>query len=134
MKKCALLVRKCKSETSDLDMSVSTLRETMHFMVISLRIFYRISRRSVYERWPKKKQDLSETRFILRIEYQISVRRNYSDFYQIYYYYIISERNALLAILNFSELKSLANNAKVRFLLMFLLIRYHTNNNSVNHQ
>ena len=63
----------------------------------SLCIFYRLSQRSVYERWPKKKQDLSKTRTILRIEYQILVRRNYSDFYQIYYNYIISKRDALLA-------------------------------------
>ena len=31
--------------------------------------------------------------------------------------YIISKQDALLAIYNFSELKSLANNAKIRYLL-----------------
>ena len=63
MKKCALLVRKCKSKTLDLNMSVSTLRETMHFYVYST-VYLRYRYMSV----PKKKQDLSETRFILRNE------------------------------------------------------------------
>ena len=37
--------------------------------------------------------------------------------------YIMSEWDVLLAIHNFSELKSLADNAKIRSLLKFLLIR-----------
>ena len=36
----------------------------------------------------------------------------------------MSRRDVLLAIHNFSELKSLANNAKIKSLLKFLLIRY----------
>ena len=39
--------------------------------------------------------------------------------------YIMSKQDALLAIHNFSELKSLANNGKIRSSLKFLLIRYH---------
>ena len=36
----------------------------------------------------------------------------------------MSKRDVLLAILNFSELKDLANNAKMRSSLKFLLVRY----------
>ena len=38
--------------------------------------------------------------------------------------HIVSKRNVLLAIHNFSELKSLAKNAKIRFWLKFLIIQY----------
>ena len=38
----------------------------------------------------------------------------------------MSKGDVLLAIHNFSELKSLANNAKIRSLLKFLLIQYLT--------
>ena len=39
----------------------------------------------------------------------------------------MSKRDVLLAILNSSELKNLANNAKIRSSLKFLLIRYSYN-------
>ena len=41
--------------------------------------------------------------------------------------YIISKRDVTLVMNNFSELKSLANNAKIGSLLKFLLIRYTVN-------
>ena len=37
--------------------------------------------------------------------------------------YIMSKQDVMLAIHNLSNLKSLANNAKIRFSLKFLLIR-----------
>ena len=37
---------------------------------------------------------------------------------------MVSKRNVLLAIHNFSELKSLANDVKIRSSLKFLLVRY----------
>ena len=51
-------------------------------------------------------------------------RRNFNDFWWL----IISKRGVLLAIHNYIKLhvKSLANNAKVRSSLKFLLIRYST--------
>ena len=57
--------------------------------------------------------------FILKIEYQIlAIFDNYII------KYIMSKQDLLLEILNFSELKSLANNAKIRSWLKFLLIQY----------
>ena len=54
------------------------------------------------------------------MEYQIS-----ENFDNYIINYIISMRDVLLAINNFSKLKSLANNAKIRSSLKFLLIRYY---------
>ena len=52
---------------------------------------------------------------------------------QILIEHIMSKGNVLLAIHNFSEMKSLANNAKIRSSLKFLRIRYdiqlHANRN-----
>ena len=58
--------------------------------------------------------------FILKIEYQILGRRN--DYTNIDC--IIFKQDILLALHNFCKLKSLANNAKIRSLLKFLLIQY----------
>ena len=62
-------------------------------------------------------------RFKQKIEYKILVRRNFSGFCKLIIKHIISKRGILLAILNFSELESLANNAKIGSSLKFLLIR-----------
>ena len=44
----------------------------------------------------------------------------------------MSNRNVLLAIHNFSEVKSLANNAKIRSSLKLLLIRYQWYNSLIS--
>ena len=52
------------------------------------------------------------------------MRHYFSDFDKLIIKHIISNDGVLLAILNFSELKSFANNAKIGSLLKFLLISY----------
>ena len=62
--------------------------------------------------------------FSKKNEYQILARRNFSDFGKLIIKHIISKWDVLLAIFNLSELKNLANNAKIGSSLKFLLIRY----------
>ena len=69
----------------------------------------------------------------LKIECQILAWRNFSDCWSFYLktYYIqvgCIVSNVLLALLDFRELKSLANNAKIRSSLNFHLIRYMMHN------
>ena len=52
------------------------------------------------------------------------MRHYFSDFGKLIIKHIISIDGVLLAILNFSELKSFANNAKIGSSLKFLLIWY----------
>ena len=52
------------------------------------------------------------------------MRHYFGDFDKLIIKHIISNGGVLLAILNFSELKSFANNAKIGSLLKFLLISY----------